>query len=81
MVEKPTANLAESAVTGVNHEKQNVTSSRSSDSPDDAVGPKVLNIDAFKSDESDGKINWTISHRIAAFALCLLYVGECDFGQ
>lgn len=44
-------------------------------STDDALPATKLNNDAFKSDESDGKITWTFTHRVAAFSLCLLYVG------
>ena len=57
-------------------EKGNLTPSTDNNSTDDAVQSTKLNSDAFKSDESDGKINWTVIHRIAAFSLCLLYVGK-----
>jgi len=74
MTEKAASNAVESVHTDANLEKGNITPpSTHSDRLDDVV---QLNLDAYKSDDSDGKINWTITHRLAAFSLCLLYVGK-----
>jgi len=76
MTEKPSESVTENAPTDSNLEKGNFTPSTGGNSTDDAVQSGKLNSEAFKSDESDGKINWTVTHRIAAFSLCLLYVGR-----
>lgn len=76
MTEKPSESVMENVLTDNNLEKRNFTPSTDNNSTDDAVKYTKLNSDAFKSDESDGKINWTVTHRIAAFSLCLLYVGK-----
>jgi hypothetical protein len=62
MTEKATSNAIESVTTPSIH----------SDKLNDVA---KLNLDAYKSDDSDGKVIWTTAHRIAAFSLCLLYVG------
>ena len=73
MTEKATSNAIESVTTDANLEKGNVTTpSIHSDKLNDVA---KLNLDAYKSDDSDGKVIWTTAHRIAAFSLCLLYVG------
>lgn len=76
MTEKPSESVRENILTDDNLEKGNFTPSRDNNSTDDVVTSTKLNSDAFKSDESDGKINWTVTHRMAAFSLCLLYVGK-----
>jgi hypothetical protein len=76
MTEKPSESVMENVQTDDNLEKGNFTPSTDNNSTDGAVQSAKLNSDAFKSDESDGKINWTVTHRIAAFSLCLLYVGK-----
>jgi hypothetical protein len=76
MTEKPSENVRENVLTDDNLEKGNFTPSTDNNSTDDAVQSSKLNSDAFKSDESDGEINWAVTHRIAAFSLCLLYVGK-----
>jgi hypothetical protein len=76
MTEKPSESVTENVLTDNNLEKGNFTPSTGGNSTDDAVQSTKLNSDAFKSDESDGKIIWTVTHRIAAFSLCLLYVGK-----
>jgi hypothetical protein len=76
MTEKPSESAMENVLTDNNLEKRNFTTSTDNNSTDDAVKSTKLNSDAFKSDESDGKINWTVTHRIAAFSLCLLHVGK-----
>lgn len=78
MTEKAASNTVENVATDdANLEKGNITPpSLHSDRLGDAA---KLNLDAYKSDYSDGKINWTITHRLAAFSLCLLYVGEIFF--
>jgi hypothetical protein len=74
MTEKATPNAVEGVTTDVNLEKGDIApTSIHSNRHGDAT---KLNLDAYKSDDSDGKINWTITHRLAAFSLCLLYVGE-----
>lgn len=76
MAEKLSESITASVPTDINLEKGNLTPSTDNHSIDDTDNPVKLNSDAFKSDESDGKVNWTITHRIAAFSLCFLYVGS-----
>ena len=76
MTEKPSPKVRENVLTHDNLEKGNFTPSTDNKSTDDAVQSSKLNSDAFKSDESDGEINSAVTHRIAAFSLCLLYVGK-----
>ncbi|PMD53445.1 MFS general substrate transporter [Hyaloscypha bicolor E] len=74
MTEKATPNAVQGVTTDVNLEKGDIApASIHSNRHGDAT---KLNLDAYKSDDSDGKINWTITHRLAAFSLCLLYVGS-----
>jgi hypothetical protein len=57
MTEKPSQSATENVLTDDNLEKGNFAPSTDNNSTDDAVQPTKLNSGAFKSDESDGKIN------------------------
>ena len=57
MTEKPSESVTENVLTDNHLEKGNFAPSTGGNSTDDAVQSAKLNSDAFKSDESDGKIN------------------------
>ena len=43
---------------------------------DAADNVHVHNELAYKGDDSDGKVSWTVRHSVAAVSLAMLYAGE-----